>query len=148
MKWNWGTGIIISFGVFIVFILAMVFIMNNHPEKLASNTAYEDGLSYQKEIDVRSSSLPLSHQILITRIGTDLQIQFPNSESMHFQKITGTVTLFRPAADQPDVTFPLSLTANGKQLISTKSIASGHWRSIIKWEIDGKQFINEQAIVI
>jgi hypothetical protein len=57
MKFTWGHGIVVALGLFISFILYLIFIfpIGKQNSELVTENYYEDELSYQKVIDAKKT---------------------------------------------------------------------------------------------
>jgi hypothetical protein len=66
MKINWGTGIVIAIGLFMTFILVLVYKMTvdqKYNHDLVVEEYYKKELAFQEEIDAEKNALSLSERI-------------------------------------------------------------------------------------
>ena len=146
MKFNWGTGIVLAFIMFISFILYFVIRMstddsNNH--ELVTKDYYKQELAYQKEIDAEKNAVALGAQLKIQKSEKGLIIQFP--ENYKPEEITGKVSLYRPSNRHLDVDFPISLS-NTHLLIPDNQLVDGRWDIAISWQYKGNSFLHKEKL--
>ena len=62
MKFTWGHGIVVALGLFISFILYLIFVfpIGKQNSELVTENYYEDELSYQKVIDAKNNAETLA----------------------------------------------------------------------------------------
>ena len=73
MKFNWGTGIVITIIAFIAFIMYFVITMstdNAYSHDLVTDKYYQEELNYQEEINAEKNAKKLSENIKIEGVGT------------------------------------------------------------------------------
>ena len=146
MKINWGTGIVLSFVLFIAFILYFVIRMStddraNHD--LVTDEYYKAELAYQKEIDAATNASKLPIKIKIDKTDEGLQVAFP--KNMDFNNIKGMVSLYRPSNKHLDFNLPISLS-NAHLLIPDKRLLDGRWDIKIFWGYNGEAYLHKQSI--
>ena len=146
MKINWGTGIVIAFALFMSFILYFVF-------KVQSDSKYDNELVtedyYKKEIRVQSdiqkvqNANELKVKVVISNTAKGIQIAFP--KDLNFNKIKGTVSLYRPSNQKLDFEIPISLSSPDL-LIPNNNLVGGLWDISVEWNYEGKNYLNKQEI--
>ena len=146
MKFNWGTGIVVAFVLFISFIMYFVVRMstddsNNH--ELVTKDYYKQELAYQKEIDAEKNALAHGAELKIKKSEEGLIIQFP--ENYKPEEITGKVSLYRPSNRHLDVDFPISLSKT-HLLIPDNQLVDGRWDIAISWEYKGNSFLHKEKL--
>jgi nitrogen fixation protein FixH len=146
MKFNWGTGIVISFVVFIGFILIMVYMMSTNKKynyDLVTEEYYKKELLYQEEIDAEENISLLSKKIKIIRTDNGLLVVFP--EEIKQSEIKGSVFLYRPSNKRLDFEIPLDLSES-TILIPKDRLLDGRWNIIIKWKANGIEYLFKDKI--
>jgi hypothetical protein len=146
MKINWGTGILIAFGLFITFILYFVF-------KVQSDSKYDNELVtedyYQKEqevegnIEKEQNANHLDQRVTISKVGEGLIIQFPSA--FDFKQIKGKVLLYRPSNEKLDSEMQISLTSS-QLIIPKEKLILGNWDITVDWEYQGVKYRNKETI--
>lgn len=141
MKFNWGTGIVLAFAAFIVFILYFVVLSTRDPASnhdLVTEDYYRKELMYQEDLDAAKNLEELGGGVKATITSEGLQIEFPSQ--MAPDKIKGTVSLYRPSNKQLDFETPIQLS--NKQLLIPKSrLLDGRWDIRVYWTYGGKPYL-------
>ena len=88
----------------------------------------------------------ISSLILNNQINNELIVQLPSE--MKFKNITGDIWLYCPTDDKKDRKLKLFVDENGRQVISTKTIAAAGYLIKINWQADAQTYYNEQHIQI
>ncbi|MCK0156126.1 FixH family protein [Cellulophaga sp. F20128] len=146
MKINWGTGIVIAFIAFISFILYFVVRMNAEnraQHDLVTEEYYKAELGFQKEINDANMALKLTNKLTVEQTKEGLVIHFPKDHDK--EKITGTVSFYRPSNKQLDFNLPISLS-NTHLLIPDKRLLDGRWDIKIYWEYNKETYLHKQSI--
>ncbi|NAY92712.1 cytochrome C oxidase Cbb3 [Muricauda sp. JGD-17] len=147
MKINWGTGIVLAFIAFITFILYFVYRMStddraNHD--LVTEEYYKKELRYQQEIDASKNAAKMGAELKVAKSEMGITIQFP--EQFDFDKIKGTVSLYRPSNKHLDVDFPISLSKT-HLLIPDNRLVDGRWDITVNWSYEGNTFLHKEKLV-
>jgi len=146
MKFNWGTGIFLSFVAFIVFILYFVVLSFRDPESnhdLVSEDYYQQELRYQEDLDAAGNLHDSGAQIQVAKTPKGLRIGFP--EAFAPEKINGTISLYRPSNKQLDFKTPIQLSE--RQLLIPKSrLLDGRWDIRIEWTYEGKSYLYQNKL--
>jgi hypothetical protein len=146
MKINWGTGIVIAFGLFMSFILFFVFRVQSdskYDNELVVEEYYKQERSLEDRLGREQNAASLEHQVKVVTADNAIEIIFP--EGFDYTKITGKVSLYRPSNQKLDFEKPISLSGN-HLLIPTNDLAGGRWDITIDWEYEGKGYINKQML--
>lgn len=147
MKFNWGTGLAIWLGLFIIFI--MYFVIRISTEKkydydLVTEEYYQKEMVFQKEMDAEANSNSLESKISGKKIAEGWMLTFP--ENLDYSKITGTVLLYRPSNKKLD--FQLTLQLSTKSLLIPDDLMlPGRWNTIVKWQYEGEEYLYKNEIV-
>jgi nitrogen fixation protein FixH len=145
-KFNWGTGIVAAFVLFIGFILYFVI-------KTSTDTTYEydlvDPNYYQKELDFQNqinkleNTKKLKEKVLFETTKEGVLITFP--KELNPENIKGMVSLYRPSNQILDREIPLSLS-NSSLLIPKKVLVGGRWDIFIDWSYKDTKYLNKKSI--
>lgn len=145
-KINWGTGIVITFVLFIGFILFFVVkTMTNskYEYDLVATDYYKDELNYQTNINQIQNAKDKGYQIDLTIQESGMIVDFPFV--MNDSDIKGEILLYRPSNKNLDKKLPIQLSEK-KQFISNKILLPGIWNVKISWQQHGEKFLFEQSI--
>ena len=146
MKVNWGTAIVIAFGLFITFILYFVFKVQTNPKydnELVTQDYYQQEMKVQGNIERASNANALADKVKITKTTEGLQVTFPTAFIP--KNIKGKVFLYRPSNQKLDFDMPISLS-DPYLLIPKSNLVGGLWDITIEWEYDGTSYRNKEAI--
>tara|TARA_R110002051_G_scaffold99857_1_gene170234 strand:+ start:42487 stop:42933 length:447 start_codon:yes stop_codon:yes gene_type:complete len=146
MKINWGTGIVIALALFISFILFFVIRMNmddksNHD--LVTEEYYKQELTFQKDLDAQNNAINTNNNLTVEKTPEGLLVTFP--ENLEFEKVKGTVSLYRPSNKQLDFDFPISLS-NTNLLVPDKRLLDGRWDIKVSWNYKDEEFLSKKSI--
>lgn len=147
MKINWGTGIVISFILFIGFIMYMVVTMMSGDEynhDLVTEEYYKKEIHYQEEIDAEKNSQLLSENIEVRTSSKGIEVKFP--KDLKYDSIEGTISFYRPSNKKLDFTLPIKLSSN-TILIPDSDIVEGKWGITIDWKYEGINYLFKDKIV-
>ena len=145
MKINWGTGIVIAFGLFIVFILSFVYRVQSNQKydnELVTDEYYKKEALVQGDIEKQENANALTNKVTIEKTAEGVKIQFP--ADFDYSKINGKVSLYRPSSQKLDFEIPISLSSP-HLLIPKSNLASGLWDISIDWEYDGVKYLNKDS---
>ena len=148
MKINWGTGIVIAFGLFIVFILSFVYRVQSNQKydnELVTDEYYKKEALVQGDIEKQENANALTNKVIIEKTAEGVKVQFP--ADFDYSKINGKVSLYRPSSQKLD--FEISISLSSPHLLIPKSnLASGLWDISIDWEYDGVKYLNKDSFRI
>ena len=145
-KANWGTGIFISYALFMLLaILAAVYFMNQDVD-LVTDDYYQQEIKYQDQIDKiqRTNSLP--EKPAINFDGSKINLSFP--ESLRNKNVTGKIHFYRPSNPALDFNIPMLLNNDGLQIITTEKMENGFWRLKLNWTMEGNEYYSEKEIIL
>ena len=146
MKFNWGTGIVITFILFIGFILFFVISMSTNKKykyDLVTEKYYQKELLFQGEIDAEKNAKTLEENILIEKTEKGLEIYFP--KNFEPEKITGKIFLYRPSNKQLDFEIPISIS-KPYLLVPEKRLLDGRWNIIVSWTYEKKDYLFKKEL--
>lgn len=148
MKINWGTGIVIAFGLFIIFILSFVYKVQSNQKydnELVTKDYYKQEATVQGDIEKQENANALTNKVTIEKTAEGVKIQFP--ADFDYSKINGKVSLYRPSSQKLDFEILISLSSP-HLLIPKSNLASGLWDISIDWEYDGVKYLNKDSFRI
>src|SRR5690606_37294537 len=148
MKFNWGTGIIIAFALFISFIGYLVITMNTnqiYQHDLVTEDYYKKELDFQEKIDNAAAAVAMDYSIVVKQQAEGLLISFP--ESLEDNRIEGSVFMYNPANKKLDFTTPIQLNQS-KMLIPSKYLVEGRWDVEINWNTDSAPYYYKTKLML
>jgi hypothetical protein len=144
MKLNWGTGIAIFYGIFVVIMVIAVVKSSQLGVDLVQEKYYDADIAYESFRVKRSNALSLEHppQIQVFHKKGFIELDFESSNS-----VTGTVKLYCPSDKYSDKTYKLDLN-NGHMQVPIQGLKSGRWKIILDWEAESTPYYMENDIVL
>ncbi len=146
MKFNWGTGIVITIIAFMAFIMYFVITMstdNSYSHDLVTEKYYQAELNYQQEIDAEKNLNKISGKVTITNSKEGLQINLPSYFSN--KKIEGKVFLYRPSNKQLDFEIPI-LKSNTYLLVPEQRLVGGRWNIKMVWKQNNVNYLFKKEL--
>jgi nitrogen fixation protein FixH len=146
MKINWGTGIVIAFGLFMTFILFFVFKVqtnSKYDNELVVEDYYQQELKVQGNIEKKQNANALEQKVKISKSAEGITVQFPTD--FDFQNIKGKVSLYRPSNQKLDFEIPISLSTS-HLLIPKSNLVGGLWDITIEWEYNEVNYLNKESV--
>lgn len=143
---NWGYGLAISLGLFMLLITALGIKMMLSSEKLVEDRPYERGLHYQAEIERQQRSKPFfpitkveyqpQRKLIRVALPTDLQPE------------KGEILLYRPSDGKQDRKYPLALNAENVNELPALGLASGRWQVKVTWTKQDESYQVEKTLYL
>ncbi|KFC23351.1 FixH family protein [Epilithonimonas lactis] len=136
---NWGHGLAIALGCFILFILFLIFIfpMGKQNAEMISNNYYEEELQYQDIIDAKNNAAKLEQTPTYKSTAEGILITFP--QTIKVDENTVNFVLFRTEDSNLDVKKEVTLQHN-LFLIPAKVISAGSYTLKLKWTENKKPY--------
>jgi nitrogen fixation protein FixH len=146
VKWNWGTGIVVTFIVFGAAVMTVVFMAMNERVDLVTDDYYEQELRHQERINEmrRTQTDQFAPTVLVAQGA--IEIRFP--AAMPRSVAEGEVTLYRPSDRLLDKTFMLTLDAANVHTIPAAVVTPGQWRVKVRWTVADSTYYHEQRVTL
>lgn len=146
MKFNWGTGVVIAFILFISFIMYFVISMNTDKSldhDLVDENYYKQELEFQNDINKEKNAKTLAFKVTWKKTTEGIVISFP--ADFEDKDITGKVFLYRPSNKQLDFETTI-LLSNHNLLIPDKRLLDGRWNIKIDWSYKDTNYMLKEEI--
>lgn len=146
MKINWGTGIVITFVLFMTFILYFVFKVQSdskYDNELVTEDYYQKELLVQDNIEKQRSANKLEHQLSFKKTKEGILVIFP--KEFDYRSISGKVSLYRPSSQKLDFEIPISLSSSNL-LIPNSNLISGLWDITVDWSFNNTNYLNKETM--
>jgi hypothetical protein len=142
IKWNWGTGIILVYSGFVVFMLGMVYMCTRQHFDLVTPDYYEEELAFQQVINGKENEnlLDKSTQVVVGTQSITVTLPMEKTDA------GGTVIFYKP--DNSKYDFSLPLNGLSELTVPIEKFQTGMYKVISKWEYEGKPYFNEQALYL
>lgn len=139
-KFNWGHGVSLILGIFIIFILTFVYKTVVRPEydhKLVSEEYYKDELHFQQEIDRVNNALQLKQNVELSKSDKGIHVVFP--PIFEADKIKGFVELQRANDDKLDLKTEIVLDSM-QMIIPADKLRKGSYNIKVVWDYEKMPF--------
>jgi len=145
-KFNWGTGIFMFIGLFLLSMAALIYFSLQERFDLVETEYYPQSLEYQKQIDRIAVTGQLSEKILISQQQDHLTVKFP--VELKGKEVKGQIYMFRPSDQDADFTDSLKIDTSLVQRIPVSKLKAGRYIAKISWSMDGKEYYFEEGVRI
>ncbi|MGZ5210411.1 MAG: FixH family protein [Kaistella sp.] len=139
-KFSWGHGVIVALGLFMSFILFMIFVYSNGMKnsELISDSYYEDELAYQEIIDAKNNADLLTEKPVYQQNASGIIVTIPQNIKPENSKVY--FELFRTDDSNLDVKKDVTLDTRNQFKIPGTVIFPGSYTLKIKWENNKKPY--------
>ncbi|MEO7175402.1 MAG: FixH family protein [Saprospiraceae bacterium] len=145
IKWNWGTGIALTYTVFVIAIMGFVISSSSKQIDLVSADYYDKEIAFQGQIEKLSATKNLNSALEWKLLGDSIFLNFPvEIES----EISGEVRFFCPANAKNDRASKIGTAGTNEQVIDVAELNPGRFQMQIDWESDGVRYYEEHSILI
>lgn len=146
MKFNWGHGIALAYGLFACSLLAVVLKTTQYDHSLVTEKYYQKDLEYQDHYVKLANSQELGQPLKVwkDKEAKALSIQFPDG----LEGIKGEVTFYRPVNKDEDFSVPFELEGNTLLEYDTQHLLPGLWTIKVDWQAGDKPYYQEVNISI
>lgn len=146
MKLNWGTGIAIFIGIFIITMVSMVFKASQQSHELVTTDYYAKELDFQNLLQKSKRTLATFEQPIKTKIvANKLELTFP--DEVENERITGSIYFFKASNQNKDLNVPIK-TENRKQFFELSDFTRGKYDLKIEWKVNQDEYYTELEIRI
>lgn len=146
MKINWGTGIVITFALFMTFILYFVFKVQSdskYDNELVTEDYYIKEQQVQGNIEKQQSANNLEQKVVLKKSTEGIIVEFPSD--FDYKNIKGKVSLYRPSSQKLDFEIPISLSSSNL-LIPNSNLVGGLWDISIDWTYNESSYLNKETM--
>jgi len=143
---NWGTGIVIAFGIFAAGLAAMIWIALSSPTDLVADDYYQHGLEYEGRIQSMQRAQSAGAAMTVNGRTGGVTMTLPGIARP--ADANGTVTLYRPSDRAMDFAVPLSLDTLGSMRIESPRLQPGLWTVKVDWIAGGVEYYEEAKVVL
>lgn len=163
-KFNWGWGIAIVYGSFVLTFIAVLVYSTTQKVDLVNEDYYKSELNYQKRIEAINRTKLISDGIIIDFKDNSMLIQLP---FLPEQIKNSTLKLYRPSNSKQDKEYdlnPLLVLHNNslsnaenndnltpqlsKYKIDNINVGKGFWKAQLEWEVNGNKYYKEESMML
>jgi hypothetical protein len=144
MKFNWGTGIFLFYGIFVLALVAVVIRSTSIEHSLVTDNYYQKDLEYQSHFTklVNAEGLETDLTIQVDEAAGNVNFQFPAD----IQQMGGTILFFRPSKESLDFEVTIEPGENNLQTVPLDRLVKGLWKVKVDWTGDGKPYFKEEVL--
>ena len=143
---SWGYKILLTYVVFIVFILGMVYVAMQQTNEMQDSNYYAQELKYQSVIDGKENLQALKEDVRISNEGGNVVIRFQQVAVNAIEE--GSIEYLCHSDQSKDLTVPMQADDSGVQQISGKSVKPGYYNVRISWLNDTTSYYSEQFFTV
>jgi nitrogen fixation protein FixH len=148
-RWNpWPIAITIFFAFVVTACVGFVIFCSRHPADLVAADYYEQEVRYQGQIDRVQRAQQRAQLASVVYNSTSKQITISLPADAPLTNVTGTITLYRPAAMNQDRTFKFEPGVNGVQKLDASGLVTGLWKVRVSWTMGQEDYFLDQKVVI
>lgn len=143
MKFNWGVFAFSLFGVFVVFMLGMVYFATKQNNELVTENYYEKELEFKEILVKKEHSALLLEQVTYQADLKSFNIVFPTEITT---PISGNIVFYKPSDLKADKSFPLEVK-NNAQTFQFSAFEKGMYHVKIDWKANDIEYYHELTLV-
>ncbi len=146
MKFNWGTGIAVVYGLFAFTMVAFVLRSRAYDPGLVSKDYYKLDLNYQAHLDKKhnSAALEVGLKTQYDQTKQVIRLQFPPAAGTP----SGKVKCFRSSTVRDDLFLDIKTNAEGIMEIPAEHLARGLWNIEVDWQGNNVPFYHEAKLTV
>jgi hypothetical protein len=141
MKWNWGTKIVISMVVFMLFLSVFFVMMSRQTFYLVEKDYYPKGQEYQQKIDKIDNAKQLGEPIQVKNKNEYLVFTFP--KVFIPEQIEGNIVLYRPSDGTQDISMTIHLDSLNQHVFPLQEVLKGKYIAKIDYTDKAKAYYQE-----
>ena len=146
MKLSWGYRIAMLYVSFALFIAYFVTRSMQQKIDLVVPDYYEQELSFQSRLENSNRNNELSSPLSVRVENNNVVINYP--DDLNGKSLSGNILFFRPSDNGIDKNFPVNVSTDNSQRISTTGLQNGMYRVKAEFECEGQHYYSEQQIII
>ena len=146
MKFNWGTGIALVYGLFAVTMVAFVLRSRSHDPGLVSKDYYSLDLNYQDHIDKKHNTARLEVGVTTEydAVRQVIRLRFPKAAGTP----TGKVKCYRSSTVHDDMFLDIKTGAEGFMEIPAGQLVPGRWHLEVDWQAQNTPYYSEAVVTV
>jgi nitrogen fixation protein FixH len=146
MKFNWGTGIALTYIIFAGSMIFAVFRSTQRDNSLVSDHYYADDLNYQQRYNKIANSQRLKQDLRIasnSKLG-QVALDFPKD----LGNVGGKIQFFCPSDSHQDFSIAVQANINNQQIISSSKLKKGLWEVRVDWNAGGQAYFKMERVIL
>lgn len=146
MKLNWGHKIALVYGLFMAFMISMLFLSRRYDHELVTEDYYAEELAYQERIDAGKNLAESPFEVEVRQEEGTLSLYFERFPSI--EEVKGEVILYKPDNENLDETLPLKFEEGSNRMDIDSKGKYGRYKVKVLFEYEGKSFYKEKELVL
>jgi len=146
IKWNWGAGIFLAGGAFMLMLIVFAFFMFSQEFDLVEKDYYPKALEYQQKIDKTNNARQLAEKVLVENKEGIIYFTFPSAFSP--DSLKGTIYFYRPSEKRGDLLIAIDPDSSGKMYFELERLLKGRYLVKIDFMCDGTGYYQEEALFV
>lgn len=143
---NWGTGLVIAFVCFGIFIFTQVYRTFQHDHQLVAEDYYAQEVAYESTLEQQRRAAELDWSPSWGCAAGMVELDFSGAPAN--APVVGSIRFQRPSDKRLDVAVPIALNANLQQSIDADQLQHGRYRVAVEWAQNGTTYIHKGTIFI
>ncbi len=147
MKFNFGTGVVIAMGLFMIFILQYVIRVqfdSKYDNELVTQDYYQQELEIDGKAQRETQALALVDPLKIKQDTQGITLDFPSQ--MQYDKVKGKIYFYRPSNEKLDFDREIEVLPDATMHIDKQDLLQGRWDLVVEWTYQGKEYRNVEKI--
>jgi hypothetical protein len=145
IQWNWGTGLVVAMGAFMIMVLSFVSVMVRQDVSLVEADYYPKGQAYQEMINKRANAAPYRQDFRVDVFDGMVYVAFP--AFFRPKAVQGEVHLYHRVSDTADRYFTLTLNDQNEFSFDAGK-QKGRYILKIDWKQEGVEYYTEVPVTI
>lgn len=144
LRFNWGTGIALSYLAFAGGTMAFVIFALQRPVDLVAADYYAQSLRQDAQADAERNARTLGGDASIVQTGDRaVMVSLPPAQA---RDARGSITLYRASDAAADRVVSLQTGTDGRQQVPLAGLQAGQWSVRVRWTAQGRAFYLEQRV--
>lgn len=146
IKFNWGTGIVLTLIVMISGMTYLVSIAIRQDYDLVDKDYYQKSVNYQQHIEEIRNTEGLAQKIQFNLTTDTLKLIFP--DLINSTEYSGEIHFYSPVQENRDLKLPVKIDEKFAQNINLNSLERGRYLVKIDWTANKKSYYQEEEISV
>lgn len=146
MKFHWGHGIALFYGIFALVLIMVVIQSTTFDNSLVVDDYYAQDIRYQETIDRRMNSQSFDQPVQLMREGDCHYLVFPINELS--AAVSGEIQFYRASSKRFDHFQAIALEEEGRICLDDDKLIPGYWQLKINWTSAGVDYLDEFEIYL
>lgn len=148
IRFHWGAGVALLYTAFALATVGFVIFAIAHPAALVSDDYYREATRHDRRIEATANGRLAGTDLVMSANAAGVPVAVLKTAPDHHGRGTGTITWYRPSDASFDRTMALDLDVQGVQRMTLDAWPAGHWLVKVAWEVNGRPFYFERAVMV